>query len=268
MTRELGYNTGAAFGIVRVDFTHVPAGCRRLPRETVRRLQLLARIAAILPDADLVPVTDPDSARVGRLLAVLPVQLVVPRVELVLDPWSSSRISLIIAWLFLTLATLAVAMLLRGVVALSERRAAFVSAVTHELRTPLTTFHLYAEMLAAGMVSDPQQRQTYLETLQVEADRLSHLVENVLLYARLERGAGPQRSEHVAVAAVLARVGPRLADRAAQAGMTLEIEADEASRSVQVTMDPAAVEQILMNLVDNACKSAQPLSSRCHGKDP
>ena len=113
MTRELGYNTGAAFGIVRVDFTHVPAGRRRLPRETVRRLQLLARIAAILPDADLVPVTDPDNARVGRLLAVLPVQLVVPRVELVLDPWSPSRISLLIAWLFLTLAMLAVATLLR-----------------------------------------------------------------------------------------------------------------------------------------------------------
>ncbi|MCY2993336.1 MAG: HAMP domain-containing sensor histidine kinase [Planctomycetota bacterium] len=226
------------------------------------KAQLLARIAAILPDADLVPVTAPDVARVGRLLAALPVQLVVPRVELVLDPFSPSRISLIIAWLFLTLATLAVATLLRGVVSLSERRAAFVSAVTHELRTPLTTFRLYAEMLAAGMVSDPQQRQTYLETLQVEADRLSHLVENVLLYARLERGAGPRRREQVTVVAVLARVGPRLAERAAQAGMTLEIEDDEASRSVQLATDPAAVEQILMNLVDNACKYAVSATDR------
>ena len=226
------------------------------------KAQLLARIAAILPDADLVPVTDPDSTRVGRLLAALPVELVVPRVALVLDPWSPSRISLLIAWLFLTLATLAVATLLRGVVALSERRAAFVSAVTHELRTPLTTFRLYAEMLAAGMVSDPQQRQTYLETLQLEADRLSHLVENVLLYSRLERGAAPQRREQVTVAAVVSRVGPRLTDRAAQAGMTLEIAADEASRAVQVTTDPAAVEQILMNLVDNACKYAVTATDR------
>ena len=82
-------------------------------------------------------------------------------------------------------------------VALSERRGAFVSAVTHELRTPLTTFRMYAEMLAEGMVPSPEARQKYLETLRREADRLAHLVENVLQYARLERGRPGGRRENV-----------------------------------------------------------------------
>ncbi len=84
-------------------------------------------------------------------------------------------------------------MMLRGVLALSERRASFVSAVTHELRSPLTTFRMYAEMLAEGMVRDEQQRDRYLSTLRQEADRLSHLVDNVLQYARL--GTRTQRHD-------------------------------------------------------------------------
>ena len=70
---------------------------------------------------------------------------------------------------------------------LSERRGAFVSAVTHELRTPLTTLRMYTEMLADGMVPDEPRRRSYLQTLRAEADRLGHLVENVLAYSRLER---------------------------------------------------------------------------------
>src|SRR5439155_15089133 len=109
------------------------------------------------------------------------------------------RVSLSIAWLCALLAAGAVAALLLGAVRLSERRGAFVSAVTHELRTPLTTFRMYAEMLAGGMVPDEARRRHYLETLRIEADRLSHLVENVLSYARLERGVSRSRLEPVGV---------------------------------------------------------------------
>jgi signal transduction histidine kinase len=166
-----------------------------------------------------------------------------------------------VAWAFLALATVALAAMLRVVVALSERRAAFVSAVTHELRTPLTTFRLYAEMLADDMICDPTQRREYLETLRAEADRLSHLVENVLQYARLERGASSRR-ERVSLDDLLERIEPRLQQRAAQAAMTLEVEADEPLRSRHIATDPAAVEQILFNLVDNACKYARGAADR------
>ena len=75
-----------------------------------------------------------------------------------------------------------------GLIRLSERRAVFVSAVTHELRTPLTTFNMYTEMLSSGLV--PKGREmAYVDILKNEAGRLTHLVDNVLSYARVEKNS-------------------------------------------------------------------------------
>jgi signal transduction histidine kinase len=160
------------------------------------------------------------------------------------------------------LAGVAGAITLQSVLTLSERRGAFVSAVTHELRTPLTTFRMYAEMLADGMVPDAEQRQKYLNTLRVEADRLSHLVENVLQYARLERTKSGRRREPVSLAALVDHSHSRLADRAEQGELKLVLEWDETAGATTINTDLAAVEQILFNLVDNACKYASGTADR------
>jgi signal transduction histidine kinase len=149
---------------------------------------------------------------------------------------------------------------MRGAVTLSERRGAFVSAVTHELRTPLTTFRMYTEMLADGMV-DERRRDRYVRTLQAEAERLGHLVENVLAYARLERNRHGGRVEVLPVAEVVARCQEHLAARAAQAEMTLVVAIDAAA-DAELRVDAAAVERVLFNLVDNACKYAASATDR------
>jgi signal transduction histidine kinase len=227
------------------------------------RARLLAEIADLLPNADLVPLTAPPEDGLSRLLASLPVRLLPGDVpEVTTAGLSPTHQSLLIAWGAMLAGALAVAALLQGVIALSERRASFVSAVTHELRTPLTTFRMYAEMLAEGMVPDEQSRRRYLNTLRAEADRLTHLVENVLAYARLERGGPGGRIAPVRVAALLEGGGSRLHDRAEQAGMQLLIDADENTLAATAFADPSAVEQILFNLVDNACKYAASADER------
>jgi signal transduction histidine kinase len=226
------------------------------------RASLVAEIRDVLPDATLEPVTDPSDARIGRMLATLPVQLVARLPETSVTDWSAMQVSLVMAWACVLIAAIAAGVLLHGVLTLSERRGAFVSAVTHELRTPLTTFRMYSEMLANDMVPDPTKRQTYLETLRVEADRLSHLVENVLSYAKLERGPLRHKHEQLSIDAFLARVGERLADRAGQAEMQLVIDAAADIRETTFKTDPAAVEQVLFNLVDNACKYAARAKDR------
>ena len=190
----------------------------------------------------------------GRMLAALPVCFVpgAPSFDLAAAR-SPLGVSLLIAWCCALLAGIAVVVLLTGTLALSERRAAFVSAVTHELRTPLTTFRLYTEMLVEGLVPEEARRREYLQTLQAEANRLSHLVENVLSYARLERRRADGHTEVVAVADLLERAAGRLGERAQQAGMSLVIEP---AGEMRVRADVSAVEQILFNLVDNACKYA------------
>jgi len=216
---------------------------------------LAGQVVDLLPEARLEPIEGGGVDPGGRGLAGLPTRLIpgAPPGSAAGETPSPVAMTLIVAWLAVIVAAGAVAVLLAGVISLSERRAAFVSAVTHEMRTPLTTFRMYSEMLADGMVA-PRKQADYLRTLRREADRLGHLVENVLAYARLERGRRASTVEGIAVRTVLDRSLPRLRDRAEQAGMLLQLIEEPGTCELQVRADPSRVEQILLNLVDNACK--------------
>lgn len=235
------------------------------------RKGLREAVADVLPAPELLPVTNPSDDKQPRMLASIPARLDLP--SSILNPPPSSffqslaqlnptHVTLTIAWLGLLLACAAVAVLLRGVMALSQRRAGFVSAVTHELRTPLTTLRMYTEMLADGMVDDPAKQASYHKTLRAEANRLGHLVDNVLLYSRLERSDRDTKVETAPLASLLDRLTPRLADRAAQAGMTLRLQVAPNAQAATIRANLLSVEQILFNLVDNACKYAAGAADR------
>jgi signal transduction histidine kinase len=251
------------------------------------KARLLGEASDLLPKADLVPVINGGNGDPGRMLAGLPVRLVVNESVATPGIGPTLRWALWMGWSAVLIVVLAAAALLHGVMTLSERRAAFVSSVTHELRTPLTTFRMYAEMLAKGMVPDAARRQEYFETLQKESERLTLLVENVLSYARLERGRKPLAQDRVTVVDILDRVRPRLEQRAAQAGMECVFDlplplgegrgegALKTSKTPspcplprgdgfkqEITTDIAVVEQILFNLVDNAAKYARGATDR------
>lgn len=250
---------------VRVEEGTFLQGCW-LDWDAIRH-DLIASVSDLLPHAVMEPVRPPDEAAPTRMLASLPVRLVPgsfpdDRVH----AWSPVRVSLMIACGSLVMAAAAISLLLRGALSLSERRGTFVSAVTHELRTPLTTFRLYTEMLDEGMVTDADTRMAYVKTLRTEADRLGRLVENVLAFARLERGRAADRSEIVTPSELLDRLFPRLALRARQASM--EIVVGPVNSQKQVRVDITIVDQILSNLVDNAIKYAGEASDRHIHFDP
>jgi len=251
---------------VRLGRKEYIQGCRLNWEYT--RTWLLEGIDDLLDRADLKPVAA-DAARDGpNMLATLPVRLIPGDVppgvagDTPTGPWAwPAHLPLLIAWVCVLVGAGAVAVMLHGVVKLSQRRGAFVSAVTHELRTPLTTFRLYTDMLAGGMVTDEDQRAKYIRRLNEESQRLTHLVENVLAYARLSERSGGQ-AETVTLGDLVDRSRDRLAARAEQAEMTLSIEAESESAERLVTANVSAVEQILLNLVDNACKYAARAGDR------
>jgi len=220
-------------------------------------------IADLLPEARFEPLDPAQPQDAQRSLASLPVRLLPGAAAVPYEGGSSSvGLVLVIAWAGLLLAAIAVAVLVAGTVSLSERRARFVSAVTHELRTPLTNLRTYSEMLVEGKITKPDKKQRYLRTLHREALRLCHLVENVLSYARIERGRRPTKSEPLEVAAVMEHAAERLEERAAQVDMKLRVDLPEGDEALRLLGDEAALEQILFNLVDNACKYARKAKDR------
>lgn len=226
------------------------------------RHTLLAQVQDILPGATLEEVAKVRDPGDTRRLATIPARLVVPASAQFSDelPWNTPlRVSLMVAWACALIASFSIWKSLAATLSLSERRGAFASAVTHELRTPLTTFRLYSEMLASGVIADEPKRKQYLQTLVTESDRLGHLIENVLAYSRLENRSSPSRRESVSVKELADRLMPTLQRRVDQAGFELRTSYPAISDEIRCVTDPVAVQQILLNLVDNSCK---------HGRSP
>ncbi len=199
------------------------------------------------------------------LLATIPFALDPgPRPEYVAAGMTSTRIALLGLWIALLAAALAVGITMQKTLELSERRRRFVSAVTHELRTPLTTFCMYSELLADGIVTDGGAQQEYFTTLKTESVRLRRIVENVLNYARLEGRRFQQHRELIEAEALLDRILPILERRVAET--ELELVLDLRTRpDCAVEVDVQTVEQILFNLIDNACKyGADAADPRVH----
>lgn len=134
------------------------------------------------------------------------------------------------------------------------RKTTFVSNVSHELRTPLTTIRMYAEMLEEGRLSDEAKRKRYLGTIASESQRLSRLIDNVLDFSRIEQGRKQYQREALDVREVIEGVlltqGPRLHE----AQMVQDWERPEAEATVVTDRD--ALEQVLLNLIDNGIKYA------------
>jgi signal transduction histidine kinase len=136
----------------------------------------------------------------------------------------------------------------------AAQKTSFVANVSHEFKTPLTTIRLYSELLEQGRVRDAAQGNDYLRTIGRETQRLARLVNNALDFSRLEQGRKKYARETIDLAADLGRLLDTHAPRVAEAGMILKRDLPPAP--VEAVTDRDAIEQIVLNLIDNACKYA------------
>ena len=132
----------------------------------------------------------------------------------------------------------------------------FVADVSHELRTPLTAVKGTVETLRDGAVDDPEVRDRFLETVESETDRLIRLVNDLMLLSRADSEALNLRRESVNLRRLAEVAVNRLALQAEDRQATLTVECD--SNVALAWADPDRVEQVLVNLLDNAIKYSRP----------
>ena len=128
----------------------------------------------------------------------------------------------------------------------------FVANVSHELRTPLTAIRGYAETLLSGALDDGQHARKFLGVIERNAERLTRLIDDLLTLSDLELGRlGLQRTAVPAKAAIEAACEV-VGEKALRGGVTLRHE--EAADLPPIDGDSDRVEQVLVNLIDNAVK--------------
>ena len=177
-----------------------------------------------------------------------------PRVAplLIIGGLPRSRLPLIAVVLLTTIGVLAAAVfLLHRERQLGVLRSDFVSGVSHELRTPLTQIRMFAETLLLDRVRSDAERRRSIQIIDQEARRLAHLVENVLVFSRGERGVLEVSLAEHDVAAVIRETVEQFAPLARSKSVQVR---SELAGPLRARIDADAWKQVLLNLLENAVK--------------
>jgi len=134
---------------------------------------------------------------------------------------------------------------------LERVRQEFLSNVSHELRTPLTSILAFVETLEDGAINDEENNQRFLGVIRKNAQRMHHLIDDILELSSIESGGITLEPKNVNLHSLTEDVFTNLSGRTAGRRIKLKNEVGE---NVRVFADSARLEQMLTNLVDNAIK--------------
>ncbi len=141
----------------------------------------------------------------------------------------------------------------------AERRASrlkgdFIANVSHELKTPLSLIRMFGEMVASGRHKGEDAAREYGAIITRESERLSHLIDNVLDFARLERGKASYEFAEGRLAEVLERALDICRYRLDKEKLKLRTQVEPDLPLLR--LDEHAMTLVILNLVDNAIKHA------------
>ena len=131
----------------------------------------------------------------------------------------------------------------------------FVANVSHELRTPLASIKGYAETLLSGGMDDKKALREFLKIIDKHATRMSLLIDDLLTLSRLESHQTALLLERVDLTELVRSATEGLKKQAKDKGITLEM--DLRKGLPDAVGDRKSLEQVMVNLLDNAIKYTQ-----------
>jgi two-component system phosphate regulon sensor histidine kinase PhoR len=134
---------------------------------------------------------------------------------------------------------------------LERVRQEFLSNVSHELRTPLTAILTFVETLEEGALDDPEHSRRFVGIIGRNAARMHTLIEDILELSAIESGGTQVEARQVRLSPVVQEILSSLGGKAEARGVAL---VNEVRPEAVVFADPRRLEQMLLNLVDNAIK--------------
>ena len=140
---------------------------------------------------------------------------------------------------------------------LEEVRRDFVANVSHELKTPVTAIKGFVETLLGGATDSPEDTERFLNIISRQADRLNAIIEDLLTLSRLEREA--ERAEITLATGPIRGVLHSAVEVCATKAAARSIEVTvHCPGELQARINPALLEQAVVNLVDNAVNYSPP----------
>jgi len=137
----------------------------------------------------------------------------------------------------------------------AELKSQLASIASHELRTPLTSIQGYAGLLLdSDPPLEPAQQRECLETISQEAERLGHLVEEILDLSQIEAGQLPIYRQLVNVEVLCQRALASVRHPGLKHQLKMQLPSD----LPRVLADPNRIQQVLTNLLSNAIKYSPP----------
>jgi two-component system, OmpR family, phosphate regulon sensor histidine kinase PhoR len=134
---------------------------------------------------------------------------------------------------------------------LEQIRTEFVSNVTHELKTPLTSIRGFIETLRVGAINDPDVAEKFLEIIDIEAERLYMLINDILHLSEIET---KQKDINIATHDLKPIVEEVVSILQGAADKKNVILIDEVDMDIKITANRDRIKQMFINLIENGIK--------------
>jgi len=135
---------------------------------------------------------------------------------------------------------------------ISRLKSEFVSNVSHELKTPLALIRMFGETLDSGIVTDEKKRRKFYSIIRKESERLTHLINNVLDFSRMDAGVKEYNFRETDLVEVVSSSLGTYKFQISDNGFNIESELPD--EPIKLKIDKDAISQVLLNLLNNAVK--------------